>query len=78
MASLDGILNADEGAVCAGDRTFHEDEVLIGIDAVDFEVLDGDASVTILTSHFAVFHDATRCRRRTDRTTVAFVFVGTV
>lgn len=78
MTGLDSVLNADDRAIGAGDGAFDEDEVLIVINAVDFEVLNGNASVAITTGHFAVLHNAARCSGCTDGATVTHIFVGTV
>lgn len=58
---FDSILNVNDRAVCTGDRTFDEDQVLFGIDAVDAQILNGNACIAALTGHFAVLHDTAWC-----------------
>ena len=41
----------DEAAVGAGDRPADEHQVVVGVDADDVEVADGDAVVAVLAGH---------------------------
>ena len=55
---------------CTRDSALDQDEVLLGIDADNGKVLDGNALVTHVTGHLDALEDARRIGALTDRTGV--------
>ncbi len=65
-----GHTDGDETILGTRDSALDQDEVLLGIDADNGKVLDGNALVTHVTGHLDALEDARRIGALTDRTGV--------
>ena len=65
---LDGRTNDDAAALVTRNGALDQDQVAIGIDADDFEVLDGAAHVAHVAGHLLALEDAARRLVLTDGT----------
>jgi hypothetical protein len=75
---LHGAADEDDAAVRAGDRATDQDEVALGVDLDDLEVLHGDALATHAAGHARPAEGAARRRAGADGSRVAVLLLDAV
>src|SRR5262244_3211373 len=78
LARLRRALDDHHAALRAGNRAFDEEQIILGPDLDDFQVLHRNALVAPMTGHALAFEDAPRVRAVADRAAVTEIFVRAV
>src|SRR5690606_37297118 len=78
LRPLHSVANEYEAATATGDGALNEQQALLSINGLNFEVLHGHAIVAHAASHVLAAEHATRSRRATDGTRFTVVAVCTV